>query len=45
MKLKIKDFRTISKFSRAKEVPGWEPVLGLGDGLKETVKYFENLKL
>ena len=30
---------------RAKEVPGWEPVVGLGDGLKETVKYFENLKL
>lgn len=34
---------------RAKEVPGWVPVVGLGDGLKETLKetlkYFENLKL
>ncbi len=33
------------EISRAKEVLGWESVVGLGDGLRETVKYFENLKL
>jgi len=27
--------------SRAKEVLGWEPVVGLGDGLRETVGYFQ----
>ncbi len=31
--------------SRAKDVLGWEPVVGLGDGLRETVEYFKNLKL
>ena len=29
--------------SRAKEVLGWEPEVGLGDGLERTVEYFENL--
>ncbi len=30
---------------RAKDVLGWEPELGLVEGLKKTVGYFENLKL
>lgn len=29
--------------SRAKDVLGWEPVFGLGDGLERTVGYFEKL--
>ncbi|MCG7849886.1 MAG: GDP-mannose 4,6-dehydratase, partial [ANME-2 cluster archaeon] len=29
--------------SRAKDVLGWEPEVGLGDGLERTVGYFENL--
>lgn len=29
--------------SRAKDVLGWEPVVGLGDGLENTVEYFEKL--
>ncbi|WP_445475054.1 UDP-glucuronic acid decarboxylase family protein [Methanococcoides methylutens] len=28
--------------SRAKDVLGWEPKVGLGDGLKMTVEYFKN---
>ena len=28
---------------RAKEVLGWEPVVGLEEGLKETIRYFEKL--
>ena len=28
--------------SRAKDVLGWEPVVGLGDGLRETVGYFRD---
>ncbi|MCL7413905.1 MAG: SDR family NAD-dependent epimerase/dehydratase, partial [ANME-2 cluster archaeon] len=27
--------------SRAKEVLGWEPEVGLGEGLERTVEYFE----
>jgi len=30
--------------SRAKVVLGWEPEVGLGEGLRETVGYFEGLK-
>ena len=30
--------------SRAKEVLGWEPKVGLGDGLERTVEYFKNIK-
>ena len=30
---------------RGERCGGWEPMVGLGDGLKETVKYFENFKL
>ena len=29
--------------SRAKEVLGWEPVVGLEEGLKETIRYFEGI--
>ena len=29
--------------SRAKDVLGWEPVVGSGDGLERTVGYFEKL--
>ena len=28
---------------RAKEVLGWEPVVGLEEGLKETIRYFEGI--
>ncbi len=28
---------------RAKDVLGWEPEVGLGEGLRETVGYFEKL--
>jgi len=30
--------------SRAKEVLGWEPEVGLGKGLRETVEYFESMQ-
>jgi dTDP-glucose 4,6-dehydratase len=30
--------------SRAKDVLGWEPLVGLGGGLKRTVEYFKNIK-
>jgi len=30
--------------SRAKNVLGWEPEVGLGDGLERTVEYFENFQ-
>jgi dTDP-glucose 4,6-dehydratase len=29
--------------SRAKDVLGWEPKVGLGEGLRETVEYFKNV--
>ena len=29
--------------SRAKEVLGWEPVVGLREGLRLTIKYFEEI--
>ena len=29
--------------SRAKDVLGWEPVVGLEEGLKETIRYFEGI--
>jgi len=28
---------------RAKDVLGWEPVVGLEEGLKETIRYFEGI--
>jgi dTDP-glucose 4,6-dehydratase len=31
--------------SRAKDVLGWEPKVGLGEGLRETVEYFKSLGL
>ena len=31
--------------SRAKKVLGWEPEIGLGEGLERTVEYFEGLKI
>ena len=31
--------------SRAKDVLGWEPKVGLDEGLERTVEYFEDLRL
>ena len=31
--------------SRAKDVLGWEPEVGLGEGLRETVEYFEKFNM
>jgi dTDP-glucose 4,6-dehydratase len=31
--------------SRAKDVPGWEPEVGLGEKLRETVEYFESMQI
>jgi dTDP-glucose 4,6-dehydratase len=31
--------------SRAKDVLGWEPEVGLGEGLERTVEYFEKLNV